>query len=140
MSHDHMKVADDCELYAKVHGSNIIVVENDWKPGDPERIEPRDTLLKAAAAIKELNVELIAAQPLYSRRKLEEENTKLREQLVSARSDAIKECASLAQRWATDAAEFNDSDRCRVQHNVCRNMAVAIGNLAKTDEEGKSRT
>lgn len=46
------------------------------------------------------------------------------------RSAAIEECAALMRRWATDAGEFKD-DRCIIQHNVCRNAAVAISNLAK---------
>jgi hypothetical protein len=46
-----MELADDCELYAKII-EGITVVANDWKEGDPERKEPRETLLKAAAAIR----------------------------------------------------------------------------------------
>lgn len=41
----------DCELYARVT-VGVTVVADDWKPGDPERREPRDTLLKAAAALR----------------------------------------------------------------------------------------
>lgn len=47
------------------------------------------------------------------------------------REQAFEECAALLQRWADDAGEFINSERCRVQHNVCRNAAIAIRNLAK---------
>lgn len=46
------------------------------------------------------------------------------------REEIIEECAAVAQRWADDAYEFRDNPRCEVQHNVCRNLAQAIRNLA----------
>lgn len=45
----------------------------------------------------------------------------------------IEVCAKLAQRWGDDAAEFSGSDSCRIQTNLCRNLAIAIRNLASTD-------
>jgi hypothetical protein len=48
---DREALASDCELYAKII-EGIVVVANDWKPGDPERREPRETLLKAATALE----------------------------------------------------------------------------------------
>ncbi len=47
----------------------------------------------------------------------------------SERDAAIDECADMMQRWANDAAEFVDSDRCKLQHNVCRSASVALRNL-----------
>lgn len=47
-----LKLADDCALYAKVI-EGIIVVENDYQPGDVERREPRETLLKAEAFLRQ---------------------------------------------------------------------------------------
>lgn len=48
---DARALADDCEKYAEII-EGIIVVANDWRPGDSERREPRETLLKAAAALR----------------------------------------------------------------------------------------
>lgn len=47
-------------------------------------------------------------------------------------NEAIEKCTALAQRWSDEAAEFKDSERCVIQANVCRNLAVAIRNLART--------
>jgi hypothetical protein len=47
------------------------------------------------------------------------------------RNEIIEECAAVAQRWADDAAEFKSNPKCELQHNVCRNLAQAIRNLAK---------
>ncbi len=48
-----------------------------------------------------------------------------------SRESGIKECAALMRRWADDAADFHD-DRSKIQHNVCRNAALALSNLAET--------
>jgi hypothetical protein len=61
-----------------------------------------------------------------------------------ARKAAIEECAALMQRWSSEAAEFADSDRCRLQANLCRNAAQAIRNLAslalsRPHQPGESR-
>lgn len=46
-----LALAADCEKYAKII-EGIYVVAAGWKPGDPERREPRETLLKAAAVLR----------------------------------------------------------------------------------------
>jgi hypothetical protein len=50
-----MQLIADCELYAKVI-EGVAVVADDWQPGDPERREPRETLLRAAAALRDIGV------------------------------------------------------------------------------------
>jgi hypothetical protein len=54
--------------------------------------------------------------------------------VCTTRSAAIEECAGLMRRWADDAAEFKDG-RASIQHNVCRNAAVAMGRLGVTRED-----
>jgi hypothetical protein len=58
-----------------------------------------------------------------------EEIKRLRALVESARHNAIEDCAALAQRWSDEAAEFKDSERCKIQANVCRNIAVALRNF-----------
>jgi len=81
-------IANDCELYAKTHGSNIIVVADDWKPGDPERIEPRDTLFKAAAALRETREALEKVDPELA--KVLTDNAAY---VPAIRAKVIEECA-----------------------------------------------
>jgi Lar family restriction alleviation protein len=45
---------------------------------------------------------------------------------------AIDEAEKMMLRWSAEAKEFEqDSERCKIQGNVCRNAATAIRNLAK---------
>jgi hypothetical protein len=61
------------------------------------------------------------------------------DKVIEARNDerrkTIEECANLMQRWADEAAEVKNSDRCALQANVCRNAAQAIRNLAVTSNK-----
>jgi hypothetical protein len=48
---EKLELADRCERYARII-EGITVVADDYRPGDPERKEPRETLLEAAAALR----------------------------------------------------------------------------------------
>lgn len=59
-------IVQDCELYAKVI-EGIVVVADDWKPSDPVRREPRETLLRAAAEIRKLRLRLEYMESKYGK-------------------------------------------------------------------------
>lgn len=51
-------IIDRCRHYAQVIKRRLIAVDEDWRPGDPESWEPRETLLEAAQTIADLREQI----------------------------------------------------------------------------------